>query len=186
MEVLVAVTGASGAVYAEALLRALSTDTVHLVVSENGMKVMQYETGLDSEALHTMAAHVYRNGDLTAPPASGSFPAHAMVIIPCSMNTLSKVAVGISDNLITRAASVFLKEGKRLVLVPRETPLSAIHLSAMHTVAAAGAVVLPACPGFYFRPESIDDLVGFVVDKVLQALGKEPSRRWMPNQKDPP
>ncbi|HEB99658.1 MAG TPA: UbiX family flavin prenyltransferase, partial [Thiotrichales bacterium] len=109
----------------------------------------------------------------TAPPASGSNPPRAMVVCPCTMGTLAAIAQGASDNLVERAADVVLKEGRELILVPRETPLSAIHLENMLRLARAGAVIMPACPGFYHRPESVGDLVDFMVARILDRLGIE-------------
>ncbi|MDX1534802.1 MAG: UbiX family flavin prenyltransferase, partial [Thermoplasmata archaeon] len=148
MRIAVCVTGASGAPYAYRLLQALK-GRAELVLSQDAEEVIRAETGRTPKDFRSLAAAWYRNDDFRAPFASGSAPLDAVVIVPCSMNTLSKVALGLSDNLITRAAAVALKEGRKLVLVPRETPLSAIHLEHMLTVARLGGTVLPAMPGFY-------------------------------------
>jgi len=180
MKVVVGVTGASGAQYAYALLRALKSHDVGLVVSEDAKKVIAHEMDVPAKAFEKLASSVWANDDTTAPPSSGSHRFDAMVVIPCSMGTLGKIAWGISDNLITRAAAVCLKEKRKLVLVPRETPLAATHLENMLKLANLGAIVLPAMPGFYHEPKSVDDLVNFVVGKVLDQLGIEHRlfKRW--------
>lgn len=180
MKIVVGVTGASGVPYAHALLRSLAAHDVDLVVSEDAKKVLAAETDLDAKALAKLAGHTYRNDDTTAPPSSGSYRFDAMVVIPCSMGTLGKIAWGISDNLITRAAAVCMKERRMLILVPRETPLAATHLENMLRLANQGVVILPAMPGFYHGPETVDDLVNFVVGKVLDQLRIEHAlfKRW--------
>lgn len=179
MNIVVGVTGASGAQYAFALLRHLK-DHVDLVISEDAKKVIAHEMDVGVDAFAKLATAVWRNDDTTAPPSSGSYRFAAMVIIPCSLGTLGKIAWGISDNLITRAAAVCLKERRKLILVPRETPLAATHLENMVRLANQGAVILPAMPGFYHKPETVDDLVNFIVGKVLDQLGIEHRlfRRW--------
>lgn len=175
----VGVTGASGAPYALALLRNLDCH-VDLVVSEEAKAVIGQEVDLEVHALEKLATAAYANDDLAAAPSSGSYLFDAMVIIPCSLGTLGKIAWGIGDNLITRAAAVCLKEGRKLILVPRETPLAATHLENMVRLANQGVVVLPAMPGFYHRPKTVEDVVNFVVGKVLDQLGIEHSlfKRW--------
>ena len=187
----VAITGASGAPYAIKLLEALlrARRSMWLIVSDHGWRLLSTETDVaDVEALKTRVGsrgwdeHVtlFDDGDRGASPASGSAKSSGMVICPCSMGTLSAIAGGSSRSLIERAADVALKERRKLVLVPRETPLSAVHLQNMLRVTRAGAVVLPAAPGFYHRPASVDDLVSFVVARVLDQLDVEHdlARRW--------
>jgi 4-hydroxy-3-polyprenylbenzoate decarboxylase len=186
-----AITGASGAPYAIRLLEQLITAKrrVQLVISSHGLRLLETESGVGSEAeLRERVGAlkwdeyvtVFDDADRGAAPASGSALNAGMVICPCSMGTLSAISVGASRSLVERAADVALKERRPLVLVPRESPLSAIHLENMLRVTRAGAVVLPAAPGFYHRPSSIDDLVDFVVARVLDHLGVEHSlvRRW--------
>jgi len=168
----VGITGASGIAYGVRLLKVLPGRTT-VVVSEDGLAIAEEELGLSSADRHALADSHHGNADMFAPLASGSSKFDAMVIAPCSASTMSKIACGIGDNLITRAASVALKEHRRLVLVIRETPLSAIHLGNMERLAAAGAVVMPACPAFYPEPRSVDDMVDFVVGRVLDVLGVE-------------
>ncbi len=187
----VAITGASGAPYALKLLEALvqAKRSIWLIVSEHGWRLLSTEAGVAD--LDTLRARVggsaweqlvtvFEDGDRGASPASGSARSSGMVVCPCSMGTLSAIAAGSSRSLVERAADVALKERRKLVLVPRETPLSAIHLQNMLRVTRAGAVVLPAAPGFYNRPSSVDDLVAFVVARVLDQLGVEHdlARRW--------
>jgi 4-hydroxy-3-polyprenylbenzoate decarboxylase len=193
----VGITGASGHAYAAALLRALAAagHDVDVAVTESGCKVLRHELGVDAGARgeHLAAAlpdwlgpevarrvRVFGESEVEAPPSSGTALTGGVVLCPCSMGTLARVAVGLSSNLIERAADVALKEGRRLVIVPRETPLSAVHLENMLRLARLGARVLPASPGFYHRPRSVDDLVAHVIGKVLDALGVEHAltRRW--------
>ena len=182
--IVVAVTGASGAPYAVRLLEALveRERRVSLIVSDHGVRLLQTEMAIGSvDALRERVGaqrwdavvRVYDDRDRGAAPASGSALTGGMVVCPCSMGTMSAIAVGASRSLVERAADVTLKERRPLVLVPRETPYSAIHLENMLTVTRAGAVVLPASPGFYHRPRSIDDLVNFVVARVLDHIGVE-------------
>jgi 4-hydroxy-3-polyprenylbenzoate decarboxylase len=188
----VGLCGASGARYGLRLLRALvaAKQEVALVVSTGGARVLEIEEGIrvdperpDAEALcpghgGLVIGHSLR--DVAAPFSSGTHPVTGMVVVPCSMGTLSRIAHGNSANLLERAADVMLKERRKLVLVPRETPLSLVHLRNMVAVTEAGAVVLPAAPGFYHGPKSVDDLVDHVVQKVLDQLGVEADliRRW--------
>lgn len=180
MRYVVGVTGASGVQYAYALLRALEGHDVDLVISEDAKKVIAHELDVPVKGFEKLASATYANDDTTAAPSSGSYRIDAMVVVPCSMGTLGKIAWGISDNLITRAAAVCLKERRKLVLVPRETPLAGTHLENMHRLSNQGAVILPAMPGFYHEPKTIEDLVNFVVGKVLDQLGIEHRlfKRW--------
>ena len=191
LPIVFAITGASGAPYALRLLEQLiaAKRRVQLVVSSHGLRLLRTESDIASvEALRERVGSsgwdrlvtLFDDGDRGAAPASGSALNAGMVICPCSMGTLSAIAVGASRSLVERAADVALKERRPLVLVPRESPLSAIHLENMLRVTRAGAVVLPASPGFYHRPESIDDLVDFVVARVLDHLGVEHAltKRW--------
>ena len=187
--VLVAMTGASGAAYGLRLIDLLlhAGRTVQVVLSGPGRTVINTETPLrlgksPAEIRKGLLAHlgrdddplrVFGTDDWFAPPASGSNPPAAVVVCPCTTGTLGAVAAGTSRNLIERAADVALKEGRQLVLVVRETPLSAVHLKNMLRLARAGAVILPANPGFYHRPETIPDLVDFVVARVLDRIGVE-------------
>ena len=182
MKVLLAITGASGSIYGTKLLEALlrSRVQVTLVPSKNGLEVCRFETGIelaDPAALKKLwnlpeADLTIRSADdIWAVEASGSAAPDAMVIAPCSMGTMGRIAAGISGNLIERAADVMLKERKPLVLAPRETPFSLIHIENMHRLALAGARIVPAMPAFYHKPESIDDLTDFVAGKLLDQLG---------------
>jgi len=170
VKVVVGITGASGIVYGTRLLETLNCEKV-VVVSSDGLRIAEEELGMSAKDLHALADAHYGNEDLFSPLASGSVKFDALVIAPCSSSTMSKIACGIADNLITRIASVALKERRRLVLVVRETPLSMIHLSNMERLSAAGAIVLPACPAFYPKPRSVQDMVDFVVGRVLDVLG---------------
>lgn len=188
-----AITGASGAPYAVRLLEQLVTSRmrISLIVSRHGWRLLETESGIAGlPALRAAvggdvgawdaSVTVFDDDDRGAAPASGSALSRGMVICPCSMGTLSAVAMGSSRSLIERAADVVLKERRKLVLVTRETPLSTIHLGNMLRVARAGAVVLPAAPGFYNRPREIGDLVDFVVARVLDQLGipHQLGKRW--------
>ena len=169
MKLVVAITGGSGAIYARTLVDFLrkTTHQTALVVSENAQKIAQDEIGLDYREL---GFPTYAPNDFTAPFASGSNPCDKLVIIPCSMGTLGRIAYGTSDDLVRRTADVCLKEKKTLILVPRETPFSLIHLKNMKTLTKAGAVILPAIPNFYSKPQTIQDLVNTVVARVLDHL----------------
>jgi 4-hydroxy-3-polyprenylbenzoate decarboxylase len=180
--IVVAITGASGAPYAVGVLQALvaAGRSAQLIVSGHGYRLLDTEMGIGSlEALRERVGaarfdqfvKVFDDADRGAAPASGSALNAGMVIVPCSMGTVSAIAAGSSRSLIERAADVMLKERRPLILVPRETPLSAIHLENMLRVTRAGAVVMPAAPGFYHRPTGIDDLVNFMVARICDHLG---------------
>lgn len=179
MRTIVALTGASGSIYGITLLKALPGHRT-VIVSDDAAAIAEQETGMRLEEIESLGDDHFTNSDLAAPVSSGSVGFDSMVIVPCSASTMSKIACGIADNLITRVASVALKERRRLVLVVRETPLSTIHLVNMEKLSSAGAVILPACPAFYPRPETVEDMVGFVVGRVLDVLGVENDlyRRW--------
>jgi flavin prenyltransferase len=191
--IVLAITGASGAVYGARLLRVLLSAgrEVHLTISPAAVRVAELELALSIDLDHFEAASLvggeaagsliyHHYGDHAAPIASGSFRTAGMVICPCSMGTLASVANGLSTNLIHRAADVHLKERRKLIVVPRETPLGTIQLDNMRKLSEAGGVVMPAAPGFYHRPQSIDDLVDFVVARICDQLGVEVNliRRW--------
>jgi len=182
LRLVVAVTGASGVVYGKRFLEALREKKVeiHLIVSKAAEKVIEHELETGVRDLERLATHVYDVDDLASPLTSGSFKTDGMIIIPCSMKTLAGIAHGFADNLILRAADVALKEKRRLVVVPRETPLSVVHLRNMLEAARLGVFVVPAMPAFYPEPKKIDDLVDFVVGKVLDCLGIEHRlfKRW--------
>ncbi len=182
MQIIVGISGASGVIYGIRLLKVLKSLNVktHFIITEAGEKVIQLETGLTLNDLTTLATYSYRIDDLASPISSGSFKTDGMVIVPCSMKTLAGIATGFSCNLLLRAADVTLKERRLLVLVPRETPFSIIHLKNMYELAQAGAIILPAIPGFYHNPKSIDDLVNQIVGKILDVfdLKHELYKRW--------
>jgi 4-hydroxy-3-polyprenylbenzoate decarboxylase len=186
----VGITGASGHEYADRLVRALveSGQDVDVAITDAGVKVMRHELGLDpGERGERFAAdpslwlgaalarrvRVFRSDAVEAPPSSGTALTGGVILCPCSMGTLARVSVGFSSNLVERAADVALKEGKRLLLVPRETPLSVVHLENLLRLARLGAIVLPAMPGFYHHPRTKEDLVNHVVGKILDRLGIE-------------
>jgi len=177
--VLVAVSGASGVEYARRLIEVLG-DRADVIMSKDAQAVIEIETGLTMKEFAAVARAVYGDDNLAAAPASGSSLFRAVVVVPCSGTTLAKVATGIADNLVTRAAAVAIKENRKLILVPRETPLSAIALENMLKLARLGVVILPASPGFYGQPKRIADLVDFVVARILDHLGVEHSIgvRW--------
>ena len=179
---IVAITGASGAAYGARLLEVLRGYPLetHLVISAWGEKTVALETGYTAQDVKKMCHYCYGDEDIDAPIASGSFQTGGMVIIPCSMKTLASITHGLADNLIARAADVVLKEQRRLVLVPRETPLNAVHLENMLKAARLGAVIAPPMPAFYNRPETISDLVDCFVGRILDLFGLEHdlSGRW--------
>ena len=171
--VVVGVTGATGAVYAQRLLQRLKAvgRETHLVVTPAGVLNVHHELGLDRAELEALASESHAPGDIGACIASGSHRVAAMVVAPCSMRSLAAIAHGLSDNLLTRAADVTLKERRRLLLMVRETPLNLAHLRNMTAVTEMGAVVFPPLPAFYHRPSSIDELVDETVERALELLG---------------
>jgi len=195
-QIIVAVTGASGAAYGLRLIQRLAAMGVkqHLLFSDAARVVLKQELGLSlpekrEEVAPAIASHLqisdellnhYHQSDWFSPAASGSAGIRHMVVIPCSMGSLARIAGGVSDNLLERAADVMLKERGRLILVPRETPLSSIHLEHMLKLSRMGVDMIPAMPGFYHRPESVDDLINFVVDRVMDHLNIDDgeARRW--------
>ncbi len=189
-KIVIGVTGASGAPYARRLIallrdRARESGDIELgcVLSPTARSVWKLECGGSPEDL---GVHIFENDDFGAPFASGSAGWHAMAIVPCSMGTLGRIAHGISDSLLTRAADVMVKERRTLVVVPRETPMSTIHLENLLTLSRAGALVLPACPSFYGVPRTLEQALDTVVARALDHLGVEHAlvKRW--GSADPP
>ena len=182
LPLVVAITGASGAPYAVRCLQALvaASQPTWLIVSDHGFRLLETESGISSiDALRDRVGadgwntfvRVFSDKDRGALPASGSVPTRGMVIVPCSMGTIAAIAAGTSRSLVERAADVVLKERRKLVVVPRETPYSDIHLENMLRLTRAGAIVMPASPGFYHRPTRIEELVDFVVGRILDHVG---------------
>jgi 4-hydroxy-3-polyprenylbenzoate decarboxylase len=171
--IILAITGASGAIYGLRSLEALQdlNIEVHLVVSPVGARILRDETEFSVEEIRNKAEHSYQPDDLNAPIASGSYPTDGMMIVPCSIKTLSGVANCYGENLIQRAADVCLKEGRPLLLAMRETPLHAGHLRLMNTAAEAGAIIFPLAPAFYHHPQTINDLVNAAVGRMLARIG---------------
>ena len=190
---IVAITGASGVVYGVRLVQTLLKMgyEIHLIISEAAYLVLEQEMGWQMEKSMEASAKtffasehlaIYDNRNIAASIASGSFLTEGMIIIPCSMSTLASVALGMSDNLIERAADVMLKEKRPLTIVPRETPLSSIHLHNMLTLSNLGVTIVPAMPAFYHQPQSIEDMISFVLGKVLDTL-KIPNRTFQRYEK---
>jgi 4-hydroxy-3-polyprenylbenzoate decarboxylase len=182
LHIVVAITGASGTAYGVRLLEALGECGAErsVILTSDGETVLRLETGLDAADIRKRADHFYRNGEMQAPLASGSRRWDAMVVCPCTMSTASKIAHGISDNLACRAAHVALKERRRLIVVPRETPISTPHLRNLALLSEMGVIVLPAMPAFYGKPRKVGDLVDFIVGRILDVLGLENKlyKRW--------
>lgn len=180
MRVLVAITGASGAIYGLRLLEVLKQKRVesYCIVSDAAKKIIKHE--ISDKKYQSLIKDCLDESEIEAPFSSGSFRLDAMIVAPCSMKTLAAIAHGYADNLITRTADVMLKERRKLVLLPRETPLSAIHLENMLKLSRFGVIILPAAPGFYHNPKRVNDLVDFIVGKVLDTLGIENNlfKRW--------
>ncbi len=181
---IIAISGASGSIYGIRLLEALrklNAETV-LVVSRTAQEIIKHETGFTLDDVMKLANVCYDEWDFFAPIASGSYAVNikAMCVVPCSMKTLSAIANGYSDNLITRAADVILKEKGKLVLVPRETPLTPIHLKNMLTLAQSGAVIFPPEPAFYSKPQTMEDIIQQIVGRILDHLGviSDVAKRW--------
>lgn len=182
MRIIVGITGASGSIYGIRLLEVLKEKAceVHAVVTNSGYEVIQYECGITKAELEKKADALYEIDDIGAAIASGSFKNDLMVIVPCSMKTLGSIANGISDNLLTRAADVTLKEGRPLLLVPRETPIHAIHLENMLKLSRLGVKIIPASPGFYHKPETLAELIDMLVGKICDIMKLENHlfKRW--------
>jgi 4-hydroxy-3-polyprenylbenzoate decarboxylase len=179
MKLVVGISGASGAIYAKRLLDFLkeSPHEVHVTASENALEIGRDEAGIDyRECGYPFFSH----RDFNAPFASGSAKYEALVVIPCSMGTLGRIAHGYSDDLLARAADVFFKERRKVLLVPRETPFSLIHIENMRLVTLAGATVIPAIPSFYTKPKTIEEAVDTVIARVLDHLGVDNHlrKRW--------
>ncbi|WP_440945826.1 UbiX family flavin prenyltransferase [Methanosarcina sp. T3] len=182
MEIIVGISGASGVQYGIRLLEVLAQKGIktHLVLTEAAKQILEIETDYLPLEVEKLATWSYSQKDFSAPIASGSYKTAGMVIAPCSMKTLGAIANGVSDTLITRAADVCLKEERKLVLMTRETPLNLIHIENMLKAKQAGASILPACPGFYSRPETLDDLIDTMAGRALDLLGIQNDiyQRW--------
>lgn len=188
--IIVAITGATGAIYGVRLLQRLSATPgveTHLVISDAANLTLHQEAGLQRRDVEALAHVVHKNREIGASIASGSFQTDGMVIAPCSMKTLASVAHGLSDNLIARAADVVLKERRRLVLMVRETPFNLAHLRNMTAVTEMGGIVFPPLPSFYHRPASIDEMVDHTVARVIDLFGIEHALapRWAGMKADP-
>jgi 4-hydroxy-3-polyprenylbenzoate decarboxylase len=182
MKILLGISGASGSIYGIRVLEELvkGGNEVHLIVSSDAKKIIRYETNYTYEKLKKKATSSYKNSDMFAAPAGGSFKLDAMIIVPCSMKTLSAIANGYSDTLISRAASCCLKEERKIILVLRETPLDLPDIKNMLSAKQAGATILPAMPAFYHKPKKIEDLIDFIIGKIMDQLRIEHSlfKRW--------
>ncbi len=182
-EIVVGISGASGVQYGVRLLEVLRNKAeTHLIISESAKLILKIETDYDIKDVIRLASHVHEPDNLAAAIASGSYQFEAAVIAPCSMKTLGSIANGISSALITRVGDICLKEGRKLILVPRETPLSLVHMENMVKIKRAGAIVMPACPSFYSRPETTSEIIDVIVGRILDLLGMEHelSGRWSP------
>lgn len=181
---ILAITGASGAIYGLRLLERLRRGgaEIHLLVSRSGLRTLELETGRRLPDLKALADHYYPIHDVGARLASGSYPIHAMVIAPCSIRTMSAIAAGISSNLLLRAADVTLKERRKLILMVRESPFHLGHLRTMVSLTEMGAIIAPPIPAFYNKPQTVMELVDYNVERVLDLLGlpAEDARRWDP------
>jgi flavin prenyltransferase len=182
MKIIVAITGSSGVLYGIRMLEILQKLGIntHLVLSDWGEKNIRIETSKTVDYVRSLSSITYDNSNMAAPISSGSFQVDGMAIVPCSMKTVSSIANGYDDNLISRAAGVCIKESRKIVLVPRETPLSAIHLQNMLRLCKIGVVILPAMPGFYHKPRTIEDLMDHLVGKILDQFRIEHNifKRW--------
>ena len=181
MKIVIGITGASGAIYAKRLLEKLavleSEGNIAVIFSDKAKQVWQHELG--NEDFQKINFPIFKPEDFFAPPASGSASYEAMIICPCSMGSLARIANGISDELITRSADVMLKEKRKLILVTRESPLSLIHIRNMKLAASAGAIILPASPSFYSKPGTITEIIDTVIDRALKLAGYDlPTFHW--------
>lgn len=181
-KIVIAITGASGSIYAKVLLQKLQAlseqiETVGIVMSDNAKDVWKFELG--NSDYEKLPFSLYNKSDFFAPFASGSAKYNTMIICPCSMGTLARIATGISNDLTTRAADVILKERRKLILVTRDTPLSLIHINNMKTVTEAGGIICPASPSFYSKPQNFEELAATVIDRVIDLAGfEQKSYRW--------
>lgn len=174
MELVVGITGASGVVYAVKLLEVVSKIegvTTHVVMSDWALKNIEIETKYNIDYVKSLCSKIYDNKNMGASISSGSFKVDAMIILPCSMKTLSSISMGYTDNLVSRAADVSIKEGRTLIVCPRETPLSTIHLENMLKLSRIGVKIIPPTPAFYSKPQTIDDIVNHHVMKILDHVG---------------
>lgn len=182
MKLVIGISGGSGAIYGVSLLKVLQKLNIetHLVVSEMGEYVVDHECGIKLDELKEMATYYHDNKNFAAPISSGSFKTDGMIIVPCSMKTVAGIANGFSSNLLCRAADVVIKEKRKLVIVPREMPLSSIHLENMLKLSNIGVTIMPPSPGFYNHPESISDIVSSIVGRILDQVGIEQDiyKRW--------
>jgi 4-hydroxy-3-polyprenylbenzoate decarboxylase len=181
-KIVVAITGASGAIYAKLLLQKLQqlsgqVNEIAVVMSDNAKQVWQFE--LDNNDFDNLPFKIFSKHDFTAPFASGSARFETMVIVPCSMGTLGRIASGTSDDLITRAADVILKERRKLILVARDMPLNLIHIRNMQTITEAGGIICPAIPSYYSKPKTVEEVAMTVVNRVIDLIGlQNESYRW--------
>lgn len=178
MRIVLGISGASGAAYGVEFLKRCPADEKFVIVTRWGRSLLKTEAGVSIEDLEKLAKRVYGTEDMSAPFASGSIPFDALVILPCSVATLGKIANGISDTLLTRAAEVALKERRKLILCVRETPLSSIALENALKLSREGVIIMPVSPPFYTRPQTLDDLVGSFADKVIGTLGLPSAAGW--------
>ena len=172
MRVVVGISGASGAILGIRLLEELNKNDIetHLIISSIAKDIIEYETDYSVEDVENIASFVHDENDLNAIVNSGSFKFDASVIIPCSMKTLSAITNGYGDNVISRVGDVTLKERRQLIIVPRETPLRTVHLENMTQLSREGAIILPAMPGFYHKPVTLDDQINFIIGKILDVM----------------
>ncbi|QCX33176.1 UbiX family flavin prenyltransferase [Caloramator sp. E03] len=183
MRIVVCITGATGAIYGIKFLEALKqydNVTTHLIISEHGKENIKIETSYSLEYVYSLVNYAHENSNLAACVSSGSFEYDAVVIIPCSMKTLSSVANGYSENLISRVSDVALKERRKLIICPRESPLNSIHIELMLKLSNMGAYIIPPMPAFYNKPKTIDDIIDHHIMKLLDKIGIEnrKSKRW--------
>jgi 4-hydroxy-3-polyprenylbenzoate decarboxylase len=182
LRLIIAITGASGVTYSKRLLEELKNKKIetHLVISQAAKKIIKFEFGSSEKKFEELASYIHEVDDWSCPIVSGSFKTDGMIIIPCSMKTLAGIANGFATNVILRAADVTLKEKRKLILVPRETPLNSIHLKNMLDLSNQGGYILPAMPAFYYKPKNIDNLIDFIVGRVLDLLDIDHSlyQRW--------
>jgi flavin prenyltransferase len=187
VKLIIAITGASGIVYGKRLLEELNKNKIetHLVISEAAKKIIKLELGISVNKIAKLSTHVYDIDDWSSPIVSGSYRTDGMIIVPCSMKTLAGVANGFAENAVLRAADVMIKEKRKLIVVPRETPVSSIHLKNMLELSQQGVHIVPAMPAFYHKPQNIDGMVDFVVGRILDVLGIDHHlyKRWSETKK---